>query len=82
MFGCYMLGYLYDRYGSIELTAAAYHSGMTTVDRWIAAGEIDPKNVDIDKIKGSNTAHYAEKILKAYRHYSETLRKGNDQNDK
>ena len=70
MFGTYMLGYLYDRYGSIELTAAAYHSGMTTVDGWIERGEIDPQNVSLDDIQGSNTEHYVRKILRAYKHYS------------
>ncbi len=82
MFGCYMLGYLYDKYGCIELTAAAYHAGMGTVDGWISSGEIDPENVTADDIKGSNTAHYVEKILRAYKNYSDILtdRKGNDQN--
>lgn len=70
MFGTYMLGYLYDRYGSIELTAAAYHAGMGTVDGWIEDGEVDPANVSVDDIKGSNTAHYVKKIIKAYNNYS------------
>lgn len=70
MFGTYMLGYLYDRYGSVELTAAAYHSGMTTVDGWIERGEVDPENVSLEDIQGSNTAHYVKKILRAYENYS------------
>lgn len=70
MFGSYMLSYLYDRYGSIELAAAAYHSGMGTVDSWIENGEVDPENVTIDDIQGSNTAHYVKKIKKAYEKYS------------
>lgn len=69
MFGCYMLSYLYERYGSIELTAAAYHSGMGTVDRWIAAGEVDPENVRLEDIQGANTSHYVRKILRAYKYY-------------
>lgn len=71
MFGCYMLSYLYERYGSIELTAAAYHSGMGTVDRWIAAGEVDPENVSAADIQGSNTSHYVRKILRAYGYYTD-----------
>lgn len=69
MFGCYMLSYLYDRYGSVELTAAAYHSGMGTVDGWIAAGEVDPENIRLEDIQGSNTSHYVRKILRAYKYY-------------
>lgn len=71
MFGCYMLGYLYDRYKSIELTAAAYHAGMGTVDGWIECGDVDPKNVSLEDIKGSNTAHYVRKVVRAYENYSD-----------
>lgn len=71
MFGTYMLSFLYNRYGSIELTAAAYHAGMTTVDNWIANGEIDPDNPDVEHIKGSNTSHYVRKILHVYEKYSQ-----------
>lgn len=72
-FGCYMLDYLYEKYESIELTAAAYHCGMTTVDSWIEQGIIDPENVDIDKIEGSKTQYYVKKILRAYYKYSELV---------
>lgn len=70
MFGCYMLSYLYGKYGSIELTAAAYHAGMGTVDGWIESGLVDINNVSVEDIQGSKTSHYVKKILKAYEHYS------------
>lgn len=73
MFGTYMLSYLYKKYGSIELTAAAYHSGMGTVDKWIERGEIDPDCVAISDIQGDNTRHYVKKIIKAYNKYSDIL---------
>ncbi len=72
-FGCYMLDYLYEKYGSVELAAAAYHSGMTTVDEWIEQGIIDPENVDVDKIEGSKTQYYVKKILRAYKKYAEMI---------
>ncbi len=72
-FGCYMLDYLYEKYGSVELAAAAYHSGMTTVDEWIEQGIIDPENVDVDKIEGSKTQYYVKKILRAYEKYAEII---------
>ena len=75
MFGTYLVGYLYDRYGSIELTAAAYHAGMTMVDSWIERGEVDPLDVSADDIKGDNTRHYVRKILKAYEKYQNKLKK-------
>ena len=70
MFGCYMLGFLMDRYNSVELAAAAYHSGMGTVDSWIESGRVDPDNVDIESIEGSSTRHYVGKIMRAYKNYS------------
>ncbi len=72
MFGSYMVGYLYDRYKSVELTAAAYHAGMGKVDEWIESGLVDPQNVDISDISGKNTAHYVSKILRAYEHYKKS----------
>ena len=73
MFGTYLVGYLYDRYGSVELTAAAYHAGMTMVDSWIESGEVDPLNVTPEDIQGTNTRHYVRKILKAYEKYQNKL---------
>ena len=73
MFGAFMLGNLYEKYGSVELTAAAYHSGMNAVDGWIERGEIDPENFNIDDIIGDNTRHYVRKITKAYKKYSDKL---------
>lgn len=75
LFGTYMLGVLYEKYGSVELTAAAYHAGMGEVDGWIERGEIDPENVDLDGIKGRSTRHYVEKVLKAYKIYSNKLKR-------
>lgn len=74
MFGTYMLSFLYERCGSIELTAAAYHAGMGTVDGWIASGQVDPENVQIENIQGENTQHYVRKIVKAYNKYSDILK--------
>lgn len=73
MYGCYLLSYLYSKYGSVELTAAAYHAGMGKVDGWIESGEIDPENVTAEDISGPKTSHYVEKILKAYKIYSKKL---------
>ena len=73
MFGCYMIGYLYDRYSSVELTAAAYHSGMGTVDGWIASGEVPAQNASAEDFPGKKTSHYVGKIVKAYEHYSNIL---------
>lgn len=69
-YGCYMLSYLYNKYESYELAAAAYHSGMTTVDSWIENGTVDPFEPDVDCFIGDNTRHYVKKIMRAFDKYS------------
>lgn len=69
-YGCFMLSYLYEKYGNYELTAAAYHSGMTTVDNWISEGIVDPDDPDVESFIGSNTRHYVKKIMRAFEKYS------------
>ncbi len=76
MYGCYMLAFLYERYGSYELAAAAYHSGIGEVDGWIEDGIVSLENLDVTDFEGSNTRHYVRKIMKAYYRYSEILTKG------
>ncbi|MCD7803680.1 MAG: lytic transglycosylase domain-containing protein [Oscillospiraceae bacterium] len=73
MYGSYMLAFLYDRYGSYELAAAAYHSGIGKVDGWIEDGIVSRENPDVADFEGSNTRHYVRKIMKAYTRYSEIL---------
>jgi soluble lytic murein transglycosylase len=37
-YGSWYLAHLVDRYGSVDLGLAAYHSGQGRVDRWLASG--------------------------------------------
>ena len=68
-YGCYLLGYLYKRYGSHELAAAAYHAGMGAVDGWIEDGLINEDSVTHSDIPASQTSHYVKKIMRAYNMY-------------
>ncbi len=70
-YGCYMLGYLYNKYESYELVAAAYHSGMGEVDSWLSVGAISRESPDVSKFSGSNTRHYVSKVMSAYDKYIE-----------
>ena len=75
-YGTYYLSYLMDKYdGSIELTAAAYHCGMGLVDGWLEDGTISAENFDVNDIPDENdqTAHYVNKIKKAYSGYKDVL---------
>lgn len=68
-YGCFMLGYYYEKYGSFELAAAAYHSGMTTVDNWIADGTISLQDLNVEDIPASKTQHYVTKVMRSYESY-------------
>ncbi len=68
-YGCCMLGYYYKKYGSYELSAAAYHAGTNQVDIWLDDGTIDANDIDIDDIPSDATAHYVRKVMRAYEAY-------------
>ncbi len=68
-YGCFMLGYYYEKYGLFELAAAAYHSGMTTVDNWISDGTISLDNFDVEDIPAGKTKHYVTKVMRYYQSY-------------
>ena len=65
-YGTYMLKYLYDKYDSYELAAAAYHGGMGAVDGWIEDGTINPENFKLEDIPSDATANYVYKLTTAY----------------
>lgn len=69
-YGCFMLGYYYEKYGSYELTAAAYHSGMGQVDEWLEKGTLDNDKIQAEDIPTSKTSHYVKKVMRAYNAYN------------
>lgn len=68
-YGCCMLGYYYQKYGSYELSAAAYHAGTNQVDRWLSDGVISAVDFDADDIPSDATSHYVKKVMRAYEAY-------------
>ena len=70
-----MLSYLYEQFGSYELTSAAYHQGMNAVQGWIDDGTIDPEhfNVDegLDDMPSEVTQDYIYSVMKAYKKYQD-----------
>ncbi|MCD7741411.1 MAG: lytic transglycosylase domain-containing protein [Ruminococcus sp.] len=72
-YGSYMLSYLYEQFGSYELTAAAYHQGMNAVQGWIDDGTIDPDHFSVDEnledLPSEVTQDYIYKVMKAYNKY-------------
>lgn len=70
-YGCYLLGYLYDEFGNIDATMAAYHAGRGKVNEWLADPKYSSDGVHLDEIPISDTAHYVDKINKAMDIYIE-----------
>ncbi len=64
-YGCWLLGYLYEEFGSVEVAAAAYHAGRGNVNKWLADSRYSSDGVHLDEIPIGDTAHYVSKITKA-----------------
>ena len=68
-YGCYLLKYLSDEFGGgLTEIAAAYHAGNGSVSAWLENEEYS-ENGKLIKIPNSDTAHYVDKISKAYETY-------------
>ena len=68
-YGCWLLGYLYEEFGTIEATAAAYHAGRGTVNEWLSDARYSPDGVHLEVIPTPDTAHYVDKITNALQTY-------------
>ena len=68
-FGCWLLGYLYDEFGSVETTMAAYHAGRGQVNEWLEDKSISSDGVHLDVIPISDTEYYVHKIVSAMEIY-------------
>ncbi len=64
-YGCWLLAYLYEEFGSYEVAAAAYHAGRGNVNKWLDNPEYSPDGVHLDVIPIGDTAHYVSKITNA-----------------
>lgn len=68
-YGCMLLGFLMEEFGSVEVAAAAYHAGRGNVNEWLADKRYSSDGVHLDTIPISDTAHYVDKITKAMDKY-------------
>ncbi len=69
-YGTYYLSYLFERFGSWQVTLAAYNAGEGRVAEWLA----DPTLSDGEElfsIPFPETEHYVAATLDAYRYYLE-----------
>lgn len=68
-YGTYYVSYLYNKYGSLELAAAAYHAGITRLESWLKDSNYSNDGKSLDKIPSKSTAHYVDKITSCYNSY-------------
>lgn len=68
-YGTYLLSRFYDRYGSWEVTLAAYNGGVGNVDKWLE----DPAYADgeggLKKIPFKETRNYVKRVADAQKTY-------------
>lgn len=70
-YGAYLVSYLIRHFGCMETAAAAYFSGIGTVDGWVSDPKISADGVHLDTIPGKGAAHYVDKINNAFNVYCE-----------
>jgi len=68
-YGCYLLYYNLDKYGDVDCALAAYHAGGGNVDSWLSDKSYSGDGKTLDRIPISDTAHYVDKVNKAYKTY-------------
>ena len=68
-YGTYLLKLLCEEYGDERTALAAYHSGRGTVNGWLENSEYSSDGKVLDKIPSAVTAHYVDKVMRAYEAY-------------
>ncbi len=70
-YGTFMLSLFLEEYsGNYETALAAYHSGRGNVNKWLDDPEYSSDGVSLDKIPSAATAHYVDKVMRAYKSYT------------
>lgn len=67
-YGCYLLRYFYDYYGSEETAVAAYNAGFVVGD-WLKDPNYSSDGKNLDAIPYGETERYVEKVMKAKKMY-------------
>lgn len=69
--GCYLLSYLYERFGGWNEALAAYNAGVGRVDGWLddLLYSSDQKTLIVDKLPIEETRSYIIKVLNSAEKY-------------
>ena len=68
-YGSYLIAYLIDHFGSVELAVCAYHAGVGNVESWLQDPEYSSNGTKLDVIPISDTEYYLEKVTNALNIY-------------
>ena len=68
-YGSYLISYLMDHFGTIELAVCAYHAGIGNVDSWLQNPEYSKDGEKLDVIPISDTEYYLKKVTDALNIY-------------
>ncbi len=68
-YGSYLIMLLYEEYDDVETAVAAYHSGRGSVNEWLKDKANSSDGKTLDNIPSETTAHYVNKVMKAYEAY-------------
>lgn len=63
-YGCYLYGYLINRYNNEETAIAAYHAGIGNVDKWLKDESYSHDGKVLHTIPFPTTAKYVKKVIK------------------
>lgn len=70
-YGTFLLSYLVNEFETYKEALAAYHAGRGIVNKWLKNPEYSKNGKTLDVIPYKDTAHYVNKVMKAYEGYCE-----------
>lgn len=68
-YGCYLYGYLMEKYESEELALAAYHAGISNVNKWLKDTEYSDDGKTLKDIPFPSTKEYVTKVIETKKIY-------------
>ncbi len=63
-YGCYLYGYLLEKYEKEEVAVAAYHAGIGSVDKWLQDDRYSCDGKTLKDIPFPTTKKYVNKVIK------------------
>ena len=62
-YGCYLYGYLVEKFGSERTAVAAYHAGDACVERWLSDERYSDDGETLKEIPYPSTAAYVDRVM-------------------